>query len=84
MSAFQNALQKVYAQLTSCNPGRLGIVAIFNTGYQLAAVLERVPPHESRLASPTLGCTKTSGGKTQSSQELKLQRTQMPLAMASP
>lgn len=47
----------------SCNPGRLGVVSIFNTRYQLTAVFQCVPSYKRRLPSATLGCTKASGGK---------------------
>lgn len=47
--------------LTCGDAGCLGVVAILDAGDELAAVLQRVPTHQGRLAPPTLGHTKAGG-----------------------
>lgn len=51
--------------LTGRNPGRLGVVSVLDAGDQLAAVLQRVPAHEGRLASAALRSVKTAAGEAE-------------------
>lgn len=45
------------------NPGRLGVVAVLDAGYQRTAVLQRVPPHQGGLAPAALGCAEARVAK---------------------